>query len=162
MQEALIPDGRKPFIEVKCGAEVLPELQRVLKTAAKKPEQTVLIGFKLETMRKAKALLPQLPVLWLAGKESKAKKFPPVETLIEQARAAHLDGLDLEAGFPIDGAFVRKVHEAGLKLYTWTVDDPALAHQEAAAGVDGITTNRPGWMREQLATAAAPPEDSRK
>ena len=74
-----------------------------------------------------------------------------MEELIDQAKAAKLDGLDLASGFPIDSAFVQKVHAAGLKLYTWTVDDPEVARKEAAAGVEGITTNRPGWLREQLA-----------
>ncbi len=54
--------------------------------------------------------------------------------------------------FPFDPEFVRKVHAAGLKLYTWTVDDPVVARNLAAVGVNGITTNRPGWLREQLAT----------
>jgi glycerophosphoryl diester phosphodiesterase len=30
------------------------------------------------------------------------------------------------------------------------VDDTAVAQKLNAAGVDGITTNRPGWLREQL------------
>ena len=99
----------------------------------------------------AKAALPQLQSLWLAGPEGKLKKYAPLDELIQKAKAAKLDGLDLEKGFPIDSAFVQKVHGAGLKLYTWTVDDPEVARKEAAAGVEGITTNRPGWMREQLA-----------
>lgn len=146
---ALIPDGKKLFIEIKCGPEVLPELKRVLKRSGKKPEQTIIIGFKYETMQEAKQVLPHLQVLHLASAD-KQKKYPPVDHLIQQAVAAKLDGLDLEQGFPIDDAFVRKVHAAGLKLYTWTVDDPEVARKEAAAGVDGITTNRPQWLRDQL------------
>jgi glycerophosphoryl diester phosphodiesterase len=64
--------------------------------------------------------------------------------------AARFDGLDLDARFGIDRGFVEQVHAAGLKLFTWTVDDPALAWKQAAAGVNGITTNRPAWMRERL------------
>ena len=152
---ALIPDGRHLFIEIKCGPEVLPELEQTLKRAGKKPEQTVLIGFGYETVKAAKEKLPNLQVYWLAGPEGKglAKKYKPVDELIKKAKAANLDGLDLEQGFPIDAAFVKKVHDAGLKLYTWTVDDPAVAKAETAAGVDGITTNRPGWLREQLAVS---------
>jgi glycerophosphoryl diester phosphodiesterase len=150
---ALIPEGRKLFIEIKCGPEVLPELDRVLQRAGTKPEQTVLIGFGYDTMQQAKAAFPRLQVLWLAGADSKSKKYPAVETLTQKAKAANLDGLDLESGFPIDSAFVKSVHDAGLKLYTWTVDDPELARKEVAAGVEGITTNRPGWLREQLAAA---------
>lgn len=148
---ALIPDGKRLFIEIKCGPEVLPELEQALQRAGKKPEQTVIIGFGYETMQQTKARLPHLTVCWLASRDAKTKEYPPVADLIQKAKAAKLDGLDLEQGFPIDAAFVQKVHQAGLKLYTWTVDDAAVAQKEAAAGVDGITTNRPQWLREQLA-----------
>ena len=148
---ALIPDGKKIFIEIKCGPEILPALEKSLQSAGKKPEQTVIIGFGYETVKAAKAKFPNLQVYWLAGAEGKPKKYKPVAELIEKAKAAKLDGLDLEFGFPIDKAFVKQVHDAGLKLYTWTVDDAAVARAEVAAGVEGITTNRPGWLREQLA-----------
>lgn len=149
---ALIPEGKRMFIEIKCGAEVLPELDRVLKNSGKKPAQTVLIGFGYETMVQAKKRASQLEVFWLVGAD-KNKKYPPVDELITKAKAAKFDGLNLEQGFPIDGDFVKKVHAAGLKLYTWTVDDPAVARRLADAGVDGITTNRPQWLREQLAAS---------
>ncbi len=146
----LIPDGKRMFIEVKCGPEIFPELERTLKSAGTKPEQTVIIGFGYETMKAAKAQLPKLKVLWLVGAD-KNKKYAPVEELIAKAKAAGLDGLNLEQGFPIDAGFAKKVHDAGLLLYTWTVDDPAVAKRLKGAGVDGITTNRPQWLREQIA-----------
>ena len=51
----------------------------------------------------------------------------------------------------LDKAFGDKVKAAGLKLYVWTVNDVELAKQMIAAGVESITTDRPGWLREQLA-----------
>ncbi len=151
LQEALaaIPEGKRIFIEIKSGPEVLDELGRVLEASGKSARQAVLIGFDYETMRQAKARFPRRECCWLAS-GNKKKEFPPIEELIRKAKGAGLDGLDLEAGFPIDKGFVGKVHAAGLKLYTWTVDNPAVAREEAAAGVDGITTNRPQWLREQL------------
>jgi glycerophosphoryl diester phosphodiesterase len=146
----LIPEGRRLFIEIKCGPEVLPELANVLKRGEKKSEQTVIIGFGYDTMKAAKEKFPNLEVNWLVEKDKKTKEYPKVEDLIAKAKAAKLDGLDMNSGFPIDKEFVNKVHQAGLKLYTWTVDDPEVARREAQAGVDGITSNRPGWMREQL------------
>ncbi len=148
---ALIPNDRRLFIEIKCGSEILSELGRVLEHGHKKQEQTVIIGFGYETMRDAKAKFPNLEVDWLVQADKATHKYPPVEEMIAKAKAAKLDGLDLNSGFPIDREFVEKVHKAGLKLYTWTVDDPEVARREAAAGVDGITTNRAGWLREQLA-----------
>lgn len=87
----------------------------------------------------------------LATSDKNTKQYPPIGELIAKAKAAQLDGLDLHYGFPIDADFVKQVHNAGLKLYVWTVDDPAIATRLAAAGVDGITTNRPEWLRQQLA-----------
>lgn len=146
----LVPEGKRLFIEIKCGPEVLPELQRVLKASGKKPVQTPIIGFGYETVRDAKALMPELEISWLVSPK-RGQKPPPIEELIDQAKAARLDGLDLNYGFPIDKGFVDKVHAAGLKLYTWTVDDAEVARGHKKAGVDGITTNRPQWLREQLA-----------
>ena len=75
---------------------------------------------------------------------------PTPASLIAKAKAAHLDGLNLAFKGPLDAAFVQQTHAAGLKFYVWTVDDAAVAKQLLAAGADGITTNRPEWLREQL------------
>ena len=149
---ATIPDGKRMFIEIKCGPEVLPALERVMKESGKKAEQLVIIGFGYDTMKQARERFPQAPIYWLAGyKEDKVTgKFPEIDELIAKTKEARLDGLNLHYKFPIDAAFVGKVKAAGLKLYAWTVDDPVVAKKLAEAGVDGITTDRPGWLREQL------------
>ena len=82
--------------------------------------------------------------------DPKTKRPPELEDLIRKCKGAGLDGLDLDGKFPIDSAFVGKVHAAGLKLYTWTVNDAEAAKRQAAAGVDGITTDRPLKLREAL------------
>jgi glycerophosphoryl diester phosphodiesterase len=58
--------------------------------------------------------------------------------------------LDLGANRPLTRAHIDEIKRAGLKTYIWTVDSPAKAKRLIDAGVDGITTNRPGWLREQL------------
>ncbi|HEY0864498.1 MAG TPA: glycerophosphodiester phosphodiesterase family protein [Lacunisphaera sp.] len=149
---ALVPAGRRLFIEIKVGAEILPELEHVIRASGLAAAQLPLITFDLAVAQAAKSRLPAHEVCWIV--ECPGFGRPPrVDDLVHQAKAAGLDGLDLEARFPIDPAFVQKIHAAGLKLYTWTVDDPVIARAFAAAGVDGLTTNRPGWMREQLSAA---------
>ncbi len=158
LEEALgiIPEGKKLIIEVKCGPEIVDEFERVLKKSGKKPSQTPVISFNYEAAKAVKARMPELEVSFLAAADSKTKVYPAIEGLIAQAKAANLDGLDLQYGFPIDKAFVKKVHDAGLKLYTWTVDDPEIARKEMEAGVDGITTNRPEWLRQQVSAQVSP------
>ena len=153
LEEALatVPDGRRLFIEIKCGPEVLPELERVLSTSGEPTRPHVIIGFDYETMIRTRERLPQLPVCWVAspGKWNFAKAHAPDE-LTAKAIAANLSGLALDRRFKIDGRFVSRVKDAGLKLYVWTVNDAKRARELAALGVDGIITNRPLWLREQL------------
>ena len=91
-----------------------------------------------------------LTVLWLAGLKKNAPP-PKIADLAAQASAAGLDGLDLDYRLPIDAAGVKPVTDAKLQLYVWTVDEPVVARKLLTAGVKGITTNRPQWLREQLA-----------
>jgi len=35
-------------------------------------------------------------------------------------------------------------------LFTWTVNSPAEARRLAGLGINGITTDRPAWLREQM------------
>lgn len=149
---ATIPEGKRIFIEIKCGAEVLPELVRVVQASGKTPAQLAIIAFNYDVAKQAKERLPSLPVYLLAAfkMDKKTGAIPDLPTLIAKAKAARLDGLDLDYKFPIDAAFVAKVKEAGLGFYVWTVNDPTVARRLVQAGVDGITTDRPAWLREQL------------
>ena len=149
---ALIPNGKKMFVEIKVHPEILPALDEAFKRSGKKDKQLTIITFHYDTAEESKKLWPKKEVYWLVGwkKDKQTGEYPNIDDLIVKAKAAKLDGLNLNSGFPIDKAFAKKVHGAGLKLYTWTVDDPTVAKAEVAAGVDGITTNRPEFLRAEL------------
>jgi glycerophosphoryl diester phosphodiesterase len=148
---AMVPDGKRVFIEIKCGAEVLPQLERVLNASGRKPQQAVIIGFDFATMKLARGRFPHSPIYWIASpKKFSGGKRPSVDALIARAKSADLDGLDLDRRFAIDTTFVSRVKQAGLKLCVWTVNDAKVARKLAALGVDGITTNRPRWLKEHL------------
>lgn len=148
---AALPDGKRLFIEIKCGPEVLPALGRALDASGKPARQIVIIGFDFQTMKQAKEQFPDLPACWIASpKRWSFGRVPSAATLIAWAKSANLDGLDLDARFAIHGEFVAQVKEAGLKLYVWTVNSVAVARKLAALRVDGITTNRPLFLREHL------------
>ena len=51
----------------------------------------------------------------------------------------------------LDKAACQKVLESGLELHVWTVDDPAVAKKYLDWGAKSVTTNRPSWMRGELA-----------
>jgi len=151
-----VPPGKRLVIEIKCGPEILPELERDLQASGKGPGQLVIISFNYDVIVDAKKRFPRIPALYLASnkKDKQTGELPTLDSLIAQAKAARADGLNLEQKFPIDAAFVKRVHDAGLKFYVWTVNDAEVARQLVAAGVDGITTDRPEWLRGQLKAAS--------
>jgi glycerophosphoryl diester phosphodiesterase len=149
---ATVPAGKRVFIEVKCGPEIVPELDRVLTASKLKPEQTAVISFSADVIAAAKKARPDLPAYWVVSLAPRGQKPRTAEELIAKAKEIKADGLDLSATPAVlDKTFGTKVKDAGLKLYVWTVNDVDLAKQMIAAGVESITTDRPGWLREQLA-----------
>lgn len=148
---AIVPPGKRVFIEVKTGPESIAELGRVIGRSGLAPDQTVIISFSADMVAAAKRELPERPAYWVADLHPEDASRPPtVEELIATAQACRADGLDLSADAAITPAFVKAASAAGLPVYVWTVDDPALARQMIDAGVAGIATDRPGWLREQL------------
>lgn len=150
---AIIPAGKRLVIEIKCGPEVLPELERDLKASGRPASQLVIISFKYDVCTEAKKLFPKIPVLFLSSfKQDKATGAwsPTPAELIQKAKAAGLEGINLSYKGPLDAAFVKQTHAAGLKFYVWTVNDADIARKLLATGADGITTDRPEWLREQL------------
>jgi len=154
---ATVPDGKRVFIEVKDKARLVPELERVLKASGKRPEQTVVISFDFAAVRAAKKRMPELSVYWIQGTSPRRDKrtgrlsASPAE-LIRTCHAAGLDGLDLKYDSRLTKEIVAEMRRLELELYVWTVNSPEDARRMVALGVDGITTDRPGWLRKQLST----------
>ena len=153
---ATIPDGKRMFVEVKCGPEIIPALGRSFRKSGKSPDQFVVISFNYEVVKQAKAKFPRIKCFYLSSfkmdKES-GEQVPSVEELVAKAKTAKLDGLNVSYKGLQSEAFFKKVKSAGMGLFTWTVNSPEVARRLAKLGIDGITTDRPAWLRERLASA---------
>lgn len=148
-----IPAGKRLFIEIKCGPEVLPQLKQDLAASGKTAAQTAIIGFDYETMQQAKQLMPELEVIWVFKvKQNKVtgKWAHNAAYYIKKAKAANLDGLDLGYNQFVTKAFVKQANAAGLPVYVWTVNKVADARKLTEMGVTGITTDRPGLLNSAL------------
>jgi glycerophosphoryl diester phosphodiesterase len=145
-----IPPGRKLYVEIKCGKEILPFIRQSINESGK-ISQIVIIGFDLEVVTSSRQLI-DVPTYWLRGtkKDKETDDWIPHDSkLVQIVKDRGLDGLDVHyAG--VTKEFVDAVKAAGQKLYVWTVDDPEEAKRLIRLGVAGITTNRPEWLREQL------------
>ncbi len=148
-----VPSGKKLFVEIKCGPEVLPRLKKVIGAARCSEDQVVIIGFDLETVTRAKQSLPSHRVYWLSSmkKDEKENRWKPtVKEMLGRVRGTGIDGLNVKACEAVNRAFVEEVNAAGLGVFVWTVNDPTEAARLEAVGVEGITTDCPRMLREKM------------
>jgi glycerophosphoryl diester phosphodiesterase len=150
---AEVPPGRRVFVELKGDSASVPVLQRSLAGAERRrglvASQVTVMAFELAVATVAKRSLPECEVCWLADAGEEAPR-PTLAEVARDARASGLDGIDVASIWHLDAKTVQQIQSGGFKLYVWTVDDAPLARRLFQAGVDGITTNRPGWLRGQI------------
>lgn len=150
---ATVPAGKRIFIEIKCGPEILPGIEKALLAARLKPEQAVIICFKADIIAAAKKRLPDRKAMWLTslpkGKTGD-NRSPAAKSVLAELDRIEADGVDCNAQAGIEKDFAQALRQAGREFHIWTVDSPAVAKHFAQLGVDSITTNRPAFLREQL------------
>jgi len=137
----ILPESMLAFIEIKCGPEILPALEEAV---APLGARALFVGFSLETMAVTKRQFPGCKVLW------NLETYPQVSELIAHAHNAGIDGVGLGFGDAINGELVKQIHDAGLELFVWTVDDVDQARNLRSLNVNYLATNRPGWLRESM------------
>lgn len=147
---ATVPAGRTLYIELKETPGLVAAIGAVMKrTPPADGAQVVLIAFNAKALAEAKRALPGCKALLLLDTPEGASQRRG--EWIALCRGSGFDGLDVSAGWPVDAQLVERLRVEKLELHVWTVNDPRRARELAAAGVVSITTDRPGWLREQLA-----------
>jgi glycerophosphoryl diester phosphodiesterase len=160
LEQALktIPADKRMFVEIKSGVEIVPHVVPIIRDSGKAPSQIVIISFSQDVCAAMKAELPEHVVLRLAGfkqNEETGEFTPTIESLIEQAKAANLDGLNLSWKGPHTPESARLIKDAGLSFSIWTVNTPETAQEMAKLGAQTITTDHPGAIRGWLGEAPA-------
>jgi len=152
---SVVPPGKKIFLEVKCGPQILPALKRDVQQSQLLPEQIAIISFHPAVIEAARKQLPGIRAYFLYGipaaSEGRSPRFNPTPVL-ETLRVTDASGLDLGAEHGrVTKDEVAQLRSAGYEFHCWTIDDGPLALEYKALGVDSITTNRPALMRKFLA-----------
>lgn len=149
---ATVPEGKKIFVEVKCGPEIVPRLLEDLAKSGLKAEQIVIISFKDDVIAEVRRLRPEYRANWLTAlKEKNGKLLPTPDEIVATLKRTNATGLGI--GFKeVDESLVRAVENAGFEFHVWTVDDPAVGSRFAEWGSRSITTNWPKRIREALET----------
>jgi len=124
---------------------VAPALEVVRKHGMEK--RVLFSSFNHHVLRAMKQLAPGIPIGLLYAPHS------PV-----YARRAWLDPFEPhEARNPhfsmLTGPIIRWYHTRGLRVNTWTVNEPDEMRRLIAAGVDGIITSKPDVLKDVLRAA---------
>ena len=138
-----VPEGKNVVVEIKCGSEVLPALKRRVEKSGKS-SQIIFICFGWKTILDTQKEFPDNKCYWLSSSKSGLSKK------MMQAAENGLAGVNLKHSI-IDKKIIEMAKEINLEVLAWTVDNPVRAKELTEIGVTGITTNRPKWLRDEMA-----------
>jgi glycerophosphoryl diester phosphodiesterase len=156
LEEALAtrPRHRRMFVESKSDMRVVQPMLEAFDRSPHAPHELVFISFQYDVAAEVKRVRPRTPVYWLEGFRQDPQTgqwAPTMEEVVQRARAANLDGVNLRFVGPATlPENVRLIRDAGLGFYVWTVNDADAAQRAMELGVDGITTDRPAWLKQEL------------
>ena len=154
---ATVPRGKKIFIEIKCGSEIIDPLLRELASSGLTHDQVIVICFDSAVLKSLKERDPKWQTAWLCSFEKRANGKPPqasariLKTLKEMKALALMSG-----GGDVDKDLLDQIRTAGIEHYVWTINDPKLAAAYRAQGADAIITDVPAEMRAALNSPTNP------
>ena len=148
-----VPDNGKLVIEIKCGKEIIPHLVTEIKRSKLDISRIDVISFNIKVLSEIKKRIPEYKMLWLLELDYKRPAWlvrMSTGRMLRKTVRHKLDGVDVWARKVLNEDFVARFKSHGLLVYAWTVNDAQTAGKLIEMGVDGITTNRPGWLRSEL------------
>lgn len=159
---ATVPEGKQVFIEIKCGPEILPALKEALAGSGLQSGQAVVMSFDARVIGETKRLLPQLKALWLTDfktdqKNQKTGVRPSAKEILQTLEKIGADGVGCRAHPVVDQPFMQTLRSAQKEVHLWTVDDVPLAKRYLQLGADSLTSNRAGWLKQQLCSETGDP-----
>ena len=151
-----VPDGKKFFIEIKCGTEIMAPLIKVLDQRIKeRPElanQISFIAFDYHVIKACRNQWPEIEANFLESyKKIKGTWMPEQNDIFQTLKMSLASGLGTQANEEvIDSGFVKRLRKDKLSFHCWTINDIKQARHFRDLGVDSITTDFPKRIREGL------------
>jgi glycerophosphoryl diester phosphodiesterase len=131
------------FVEIKEGGNAPPGVEaKVLGEVERAGVQRLatIISFNLATLRRVRELDPRISL-----------GLDVSRSLLAIRRVGSLAGGAILPHWAIASrGFIRRAHEHSIRVFAWTVDQPAQMERKIADGVDGIITNYPARLAEVL------------
>ena len=136
----VLPYGKKIFIEVKCGVEIIKPLVKELSQSKINTKQAVIISFDERVIKAFKSAAPDYKVHWLYLYELNCD-FKKIINVLHDTKAD---------GFSSDNEdsknLIYRIIDAGFEYHSWTIDNIDIAKKLIEWGSSSITTNNPGHL----------------
>lgn len=149
-----IPEGKKIFLEIKSGVEIVEPIQKILAESNLAPEQVVIICFDQEVVTQCRKLMPQHKASWLTSYKQDRKTgawHPSLEEVLAALKRTGATGLGTQGNDEVvDAKFTQAIRDAGVECHVWTINDAKQAKRYQELGFDSITTDRPAYIREAI------------
>ena len=157
---SVIPAGKKLFLEVKCGPEIVPAVAKELKNFKLAADQLIFISFNENVIAAARKQLPLHQAYWLCGfskKQEESHWKPSWDRVLEVLKETRASGLNAQARLEVlTPEHLAALSDAGFGLHCHTVNDASHAKAMQKLGVESITTDRPAFLRQCLFPAEQP------
>jgi len=154
----VLPAGKRFFIELKNGPEIIEPLRKILAESPVPYEQLRLLAFDSLLVASLKEQLPDIRVClnvafrWSLRRLAWSPSREELGAILERSGA---DGLSSSAYAPLDMEFIAELHKRDKEVHVWTVDSVRSARRYRDMGVDSIMTNRPALLKSRLMSEGA-------
>ncbi|MGW0811841.1 glycerophosphodiester phosphodiesterase [Streptomyces viridiviolaceus] len=103
-------------------------------------EQLAVQSFQVDDAQEFHALMPDVPIGFLDADRPTEQELLQLSQWADQVNPQHT---------VTDQALVDRVHELGMDINVWTVDEPGAMRKMAGLGVDGIITDFPQSLTQR-------------
>ena len=153
-----LPEGKKFFIEIKCGTEIMKPLIKVIDLKVK--ERPILktnisfISFDKDVIKSCRTQWPDIEANYLESykKIKGISKWAPNENEVFRLLKLSLaSGIGTQANKEVlNSRFIKRLRLNQLSFHCWTINDIETARYFRDLGVDSITTDFPKRIRDGL------------
>jgi glycerophosphoryl diester phosphodiesterase len=132
LEEVLKKFGKIAYLDIELKLPGFEEAAIELLRAYADPERTLISAFDTDSLAKVQDLFPELQLGYIYNRtqDEEARHNCSIEVVIPQFRLASRE-------------LITEVHEEGLKVFAWTVNDDNEIERLRELGVDGIISAYP-------------------
>jgi glycerophosphoryl diester phosphodiesterase len=132
LEEVLKKFAQSAFLDIELKSPGFEQAAVDLIRSYGNPETTLISTFDTDTLTKVQELFPdlQLGYIYNRTQDEEARHNCPIEVVIPQFRLASRE-------------LISEVHDEGLKVFAWTVNEETEIERLLELGVDGIITDYP-------------------